>query len=164
MKYLSVFMIACTISFLSCSQKNDEQELGNAKQFKLYDTDSVSYSLKNYRNNLVLVHFWADWCSHCRQEFPKIQKAYETLKPLGYEILAINAGQSKEHVFEIKTTYGLTFPLLVDEEAKTAEIYGVTGLPTSFFIDGKGKIREKHIGWLDEKQILENFKKLQDDS
>jgi thioredoxin-related protein len=52
----------------------------------------------------------------------------------------------------------------VDEEAKTAEKYAVSGLPTSFFVDGKGKIREKHIGWLEEQQILDIFKKIQDNA
>jgi len=164
MKYFSVLMMVLTMSFLSCSQQQNEQELGIAKPFELYDTDSISYALNNYRGNLVLVHFWADWCSHCRQEFPKIQSAYEKLKTQGFEILAVNAGQSREHVLEIKMTYSLTFPLLVDEEAKTAEVYGVTGLPTSFFIDGTGKIREKHIGWLEEEQIIDIFKKLQEES
>ena len=93
----------------------------------------------------------------------EIQKAYENLNPQGIEIIAINAGQSREHVLEIKMSYNLTFPLLVDEGAKTAEIYGVTGLPSSFFVDGTGKIREKHIGWLEEEKILEIFKKLQEE-
>ena len=153
-----------TIILLSCSQQKDVQELGQAQPFELYDTDSVSYALTNYRNKLVLVHFWADWCSHCRQEFPKIQRAYEKLKPQGFEILAVNAGQSREHIVEIKENYNLTFPLLVDEEAKIAEIYGVTGLPTSFFIDGTGKIREKHIGWLEEEQIVGIFEKLRENT
>ena len=163
MKYLNVYLMLFTLSLLSCSQQKDVQELGNARPFELYDTDSVSYALTNYRSKLVLVHFWADWCSHCRQEFPKIQRAYEKLKPQGFEILAVNSGQSREHIVEIKENYNLTFPLLVDEEAKTAEIYGVTGLPTSFFIDGTGKIREKHIGWLDEEQIIEIYEKLQEE-
>jgi len=163
MKYLNVCLIALTIFISGCGPEKQVQELGQAKPFVLYDTDSVSYALKNYKGKLVLIHFWADWCSHCRQEFPKIQKAYEKLKPQGYEIIAINAGQTREHVLEIKMSYNLSFPLLVDEEAKTADIYDVTGLPTSFFIDRNGMIREKHIGWLEEKKILKIFKKLQEE-
>jgi len=164
MKYLIVCLIAVTIFISGCGQEKQVQELGQAKPFELYDTDSVSYALKNYKGKLVLIHFWADWCSHCRQEFPKIQKAYDKLKLQGYEIIAINAGQTREHVLEIKMSYNLSFPLLVDEEAKTAEVYGVTGLPTSFFIDKNGMIREKHIGWLEEEKILKIFNKLHSES
>ena len=84
------------------------------------------------------------------------------LKPKGYEFFAVNSGQTKEHVREIKTSFGLTYPLLVDEEKKTADLYGITGLPTSLFIDKNGKIREKHIGYLEEKQILDIFKKIEE--
>lgn len=164
MKYLNVLLIGIAILIIRCGQKEDLKEFGLAEPFTLYDTDSVVYELKDYRGKLVLLHFWADWCPHCRQEFPKIQMAYDKLKPQGFEIIAINTGQSREHVLEIKMSYNLTFPLLVDEEAKTAEIYRVTGLPTSFFIDETGKIREKHIGWLEEKQVLDIFNKMQDES
>jgi peroxiredoxin len=158
------FYITLSLIFLiGCAQDKDLKILGQAQPFTLHDTDSVTFSLADYKNKPILIHFWADWCPHCRQEFPRIQSAYEALKPRGYEILAINAGQSKEHVLEIKTTFGLTFPLLVDEEAKTAEMYGVSGLPTSFFIDRTGKIREKYIGWLKEEQILDIFKKIEDE-
>ncbi len=148
---------------LGCGQKKEVEELGQAKSFMLYDTDSVVFALEDYKNKPVLIHFWADFCAHCRQEFPKIQNAYNILKPQGYEFLAVNAGQSREHVLEIKTTYDLTYPLLVDEEKKIAELYGISGLPTSLFIDGNGKIRKKFIGYLDEKQILDTFKKIEEE-
>jgi peroxiredoxin len=158
-----IVLILLFLFFIGCGQKQEAEELGQAKPFLLYDTDSVAFALDDYKNKPVLIHFWADFCAHCRQEFPKIQNAYEILKPKGYEFFAVNAGQSREHVLEIKTTYDLTYPVLVDEEKKIAELYGVTGLPTSLFIDRTGKIREKYIGYLEEQQILNIFKKIQDE-
>ena len=162
MKYLFLSIAILTLIVIGCNQQKDRQDLGFAKPFQLYDADSVSFALADYKNKPVLIHFWADWCTHCRQEFPKIQSAYTKIQPKGIEILAVNSGQTREHVLEIKTSFGLTFPLLVDEEAKTAEKYAVSGLPTSFIVDKKGKIIEKHIGWLEEKQILDIFNKIQD--
>ena len=160
----SVFVaLILVLTMFGCSRQKNSEDLGYAKPFSLVDTDSVLFSLTDYQNKPVLIHFWADWCTHCRQEFPKIQNAYNKIQPMGIEILAINSGQTREHVLEIKTSFALTFPLLVDEGAKTAEKYAVSGLPTSFFVDGKGKIREMHIGWLEEQQILDTFKKIQDD-
>lgn len=155
-----ILLILFFLFLLGCNQNKEIEDLGQAKPFILYDTDSVEFSLANYKGKPVLIHFWADFCAHCRQEFPKIQQAYDVLKPKGYEFFAVNSGQTKEHVREIKITYGLTYPLLVDEERKTAELYGVTGLPTSLFVDRRGKIREKYIGYLEEKQIIDIFKKI----
>ncbi|TFG99036.1 MAG: TlpA family protein disulfide reductase, partial [Calditrichales bacterium] len=56
--------------------------------------------------------------------------------------------------------FGLTFPLLVDEKIAVAGLYKVTGLPTTFFIDRNGMIFKKHIGWLDEAQILKIFENM----
>ena len=120
MTFLNICLIVITIFILGCGEQKEIQDLGQAKPFELYDTDSVSYALKNYKGKMVMIHFWADWCSHCRQEFPKIQIVYEKLKSQGIEIIAVNAGQTREHVLEIKMSYKLTFPLLVDEEAVTA--------------------------------------------
>ena len=92
MTFLNICLIVITIFILGCGPQQQDQELGQAKPFELYDTDSVSYALKNYKGKMVMIHFWADWCSHCRQEFPKIQIAYEKLKSQGIEIIAVNAG------------------------------------------------------------------------
>ena len=162
MKHLFLIGLLLIISTICCNKQDAVQKLGRAKPFQLYDTDSVLFSLEDYKNKPVLIHFWADFCAHCRQEFPKIQNAYDVLKPKGYEFFAVNSGQTKEHVREIKTSFGLTYPLLVDDEKKTADLYGITGLPTSLFIDRNGKIREKHIGYLEEKQILDIFKKIEE--
>ena len=142
---------------MGCEKEMAEEGMTVPPPFALYDTDSVRYSLKSYSGQPVIVHFWADWCPRCREEFPKMQKAYLRIKDRPIEILAINSGQSAAHVREIKETFGLTFPLLVDEAAAISKLYKVSGLPTTFFIDSDGNIFKTHIGWLDEKQIVEIF-------
>jgi peroxiredoxin len=141
-------------------QEQSKPAMQKAQPFTLYDTDSVAYSLNDYPGKLVMIHFWADWCPHCREEFPKLQHVYEELLSEGFEILAVNSGQSKEHVREIKDTYSLTYPLLVDEGAKTAEKYKVSGLPASYFIDANGMIAEVVVGWIKETQIKKLLKNL----
>ena len=156
-KLFYIFLIGCTILSVGCEKKTGEEIVAPPPAFELYDTDSVLYSLKTYKGNPLMIHFWADWCPHCREEFPKLQQAYQNLKDRQIEILAVNSGQSRAHVLEIKETYGLTFPVLVDEKAQVAKLYQVTGLPTTLFIDSNGMIFKKYIGWLDEAQILEIF-------
>jgi peroxiredoxin len=161
MRIIQFFVITILCLWvINCAQEQSKPALQKAQPFTLYDTDSVAYSLKDYPGKLVMIHFWADWCSHCRGEFPKLQRVYEELQSEGFEILAVNSGQSKDHVQEIKETYALTYPLLVDEEAKTAEEYKVSGLPASYFIDGNGMITEVVVGWIKENQIKKIVKKL----
>jgi peroxiredoxin len=150
----------CALIYPGCNQKNKPDPIQQAIPFSLPGVDSVKYSLSDYSGKIILLHFWADWCPHCRKEFVKIQQASDQLKERGLVILAVNVGQGREHVLELKQEYRLTIPLLLDDKKEVAEKYGVTGLPTSFFIDHRGKVREKLIGWLTEEQIQSTFYKL----
>jgi peroxiredoxin len=155
-----MFLCLFVSNLISCSGEKEPGQLGQAIPFTLPAVDSVKYNLQDYRDKIVLLHFWADWCPHCRKEFAKLQKASDELEGQGLEILAINVGQDREHVLELKQEYQLTIPLLLDDKKEVAENYGVTGLPTSFFIDSRGKIREKIIGWLTEGKIRSVFEKI----
>lgn len=57
---------------------------------------------------------------------------------------------------------GASYPALLDENSAIARSYGVVGLPTTFFIDGKGIVRAKIVGEADEatfeRQVLELMK------
>ncbi len=99
------------------------------------------------------MHFWADWCADCRAEFPKLQDAYMQLKDENFEILAINVGQSKEHVQSFIDNYNLTFPMVMDSNAEIAELYHIKGLPTNYFINADLTVHKIVIGWVNEKQI-----------
>jgi peroxiredoxin len=142
---------------IGCTNQDIEFEQKIATPFILYTTDSVQYALQDYHGKIVMVNFWADWCPSCRKEFPKLQQVYEHLKGRGFEILAVNSGQSREHVRQIKEEYDLTFPVLVDEGKRVARLYGVKGLPTSCFIDQNGVIRKVCVGWISGDKIIEIF-------
>jgi len=156
--------IFCLLSFPSCNRNEDSTPLTESIPFSLTGADSVQYNLSDYRGKVVLLNFWADWCPHCRKEFVKLQQANDELKGKGLEILAVNVGQTRQHVLELQQEYLLTIPLLLDEKKEIAEKYGVTGLPTSFFIDKNGLIHEKIIGWLKEEQIKTTFEKMQSEN
>jgi peroxiredoxin len=157
----TTFVPLCLCAFLTfCTDDKKPSQIQESIPFSLYSADSVQYNMSDYRGKIVLLHFWADWCPHCRKEFAGLQQASEELKGRGLEILAVNVGQSREHVLELKEEYHLTFPLLLDEKKEITGKYGVTGLPTSFYIDAKGMIREKQIGWLTAEQIRVTFKKV----
>ena len=82
----------------------------------------------------------------------------------GLEIVAINSGQSFDHVTGIQQEFELSFPMLVDEAAATAKSYQVSGLPSSIFIGADGQILAREIGWMTESKISEIFNRLHAES
>ena len=79
-----------------------------------------------------------------------IESVYQRHQGKGLQVLAINAGQDKATINAFIKKIGVTYPALLDEQSTIARSYGVVGLPTTFFIDGKGIVRAKIIGEADE--------------
>lgn len=102
----------------------------------------------DFRGKPVIVRFWADWCRYCEGEMQAIQRVVQR-RP-GLQVLAVNAGQDKQAVAAFIGRIGVTYPALLDEQAEIARRYGVTGLPTTFFVGGDGVIKGKVVGEADE--------------
>ena len=124
-------------------------EIGNlAPDFQLDNLDGQSISLSDSRGRLVLVNFWASWCPPCRSEMPFIQNIFTDKKwaEEGLVVLAIDIGESPSTVREFVKKEGLTFPVLLDIARDVSIEYYVRAIPTTFFIDREGIIREIKIG------------------
>ncbi|MGD8570433.1 MAG: redoxin domain-containing protein [Gammaproteobacteria bacterium] len=134
-----------------------------AANFNLKDIHGERHVLKNYRGRVVIVNFWATWCPPCRFELPSMERAYAQLKTKGIEILAINVGESEDTIFTFTADYPVTFPLLMDRDSAIINQYPVMGLPTTFVIDGKGRLVYRAIGtrdW-DNEALLDQIIRLQ---
>ena len=148
------FCLFSLVLFFSCSSPRNSIEEGDmAPDFKSETVNEVSFSLANIKGKKILIHFWADWCSECRAEFPKLEEAYQKYKNDNFEIIAVNVAQSGKHVKSFVDEFNLTFPMLLDEQSEIAKQYGIRGLPTNFFVDENMYVTKIIIGWVDEKQI-----------
>lgn len=98
----------------------------------------------------VVIRFWADWCKFCEGEMKAIEAVYRRHRDKGLEVIAVNAGQDKATVGAFAGKIGVTYAVLLDEKSAIARQYGVIGLPTTYFVDGKGVVRGKIVGEADE--------------
>lgn len=125
-----------------------------APPFETVTVEGEAVSLAELRGEVTVVNFWATWCGPCRMEMPDIQAIYDDRADEGVQILAINRGESVETVAEFQEEFGLTFPLLMDEnEVITAEDYQILSMPTTFVLDADGVIVARHFGPVTEEQL-----------
>ena len=130
-----------------------------APDFTLRTIEGDSIILSKLRGHPLLINFWASWCMACRAEAPELQKLYTEYKQRGLIILGVNTTQqdtvdsARAYVSEFKLTYSIP----MDENGHAVKAYGVMGLPTSFFVDPEGIIRNVVIGQMDRATMLEGL-------
>jgi len=122
-------------------------EVGSlAPEFTLKDLQGQEVKLSSLRGHTVLINFWATWCPPCRTEMPDLDAFYQDNQQRGIVVLAINMHEDKDVVDRFVHSTGVTLPVLIDADGAAATAYNVNYLPTSFFVDPNGIIREMHIG------------------
>lgn len=124
-----------------------------APDFRLLGLDGQPVQLSDYRGRPVWVTFWASWCPPCRAENPDIQAAYEQYRDAGLVILAIDIGEDPGTVGAYVERTGLTFTIALDRDTEVAAAYRIAGIPTHYFIDADGILRDWRIGSMGKKAI-----------
>ena len=123
-----------------------------APDFVLNDLSGNPVKLSDLKGRLVVLNFWATWCTPCRTEMPEFQEIYRQNQP-DLVVLGINLEQSPAEIQDFISQLGITYPILLDEEGLVAGLYKVIQLPNPFFIDREGIIRKRHIGFLSSDQF-----------
>lgn len=129
-----------------------------APSFALSDVDGSVVRLDDYRGKVVLLNFWATWCAPCRKEFPELVKTYGDGTG-DVVIIGINMQENRDQVREFADEFGADFPILIDPKAEAADAYRLIGLPSSYFIDQQGVLREQHFGLLKREIIDDKIEK-----
>jgi thiol-disulfide isomerase/thioredoxin len=127
-----------------------------APAFNLSALDGQAYELATLRGKIVLVNFWATWCAPCREEMPALDKVYRSQKDNGIVILAVNQREDAPAVQAYATPLKLSLPLLLDLNGSASDLYQVRALPTTYFVDRHGVIRDIAYGALTTPQVIED--------
>jgi len=119
-----------------------------APDFTLDVLGGGELTLSDLRGKAVVVNLWASWCPPCRAEMPALERVYEANRDRGLEIVALNTTfqDSEGAAAEFVQEFGLTFPVVLDRAGEASRTYQLRALPTTFFIDKGGIIREVVLG------------------
>jgi len=120
-----------------------------AAPFTLPTFEGGQVSLDALRGRVVVVNFWASWCyPACYEEAPTLARGWEAYHDRGVMMIGINIQDKPEPAKKFLTQFNHTFPNAPDPVGQVAVDYGVYGVPETFFIDRRGRIRFKQVGGL----------------
>jgi cytochrome c biogenesis protein CcmG/thiol:disulfide interchange protein DsbE len=126
-----------------------------APDFALQDASGETIQLKDYRGKVVLLDFWATWCTGCKKEIPwfvGFQKEYGGNR---FAVVGISLDEDgwkvlKPFLADAKIPYRI---LLGDDGL--AQRYGITNMPDTFLIDQHGRVAAIHRAGLVDKDDVE---------
>lgn len=117
-----------------------------APDFRLRSFDGRMIALSDFRGKVVVLNFWASWCTPCKQEMPNLERAWQEFKDRGVVVLGIDVLDDPEDAAAFLAALAITYPNVHDPEQTRMTAYRVTGLPTTVFIDREQRIRTRYVG------------------
>ncbi len=131
-----------------------------APDFTLPQPGGGELTLADLRGKAVVLNFWASWCGPCEAEMPELQEAARKYGEQGLVVLGVNQGEPEEIVVDYLERLGITFPIVLDEAVQVSELYRVNSLPTTFFIDRDGILRDQVIGQMNTAVLQQRLRSI----
>jgi len=106
--------------------------------------DGQPFDLADTRGTPTVVNFFFAKCVFCAQEAPDLV-AFREAHP-EVDVVGVAVYDSKEDTEAFVSKHGIKFPVVYEPEAATANEWGVTGYPTTFFLDADGVVQDTIVG------------------
>jgi len=132
-----------------------------APGFALTAFDATPLTLDAQRGRVVVVNFWASWCyPACYEEAPVLEQSWRAYRDRGVLVIGVDIQDTVEAAQKFIRDFGLSFPNAPDPTGKVSVDYGTYGVPETFFIDRRGRIRARHVGALTDDVIRAHVERL----
>lgn len=113
------------------------------------------------RNKPVIVDFWATWCGPCRASMPHLSSMQSRYEKQGLTIIGMSVDDGgPQAVRKFANTLGVKFPLAMAND-EILDAYGpIRSIPTTFFINRKGDIVRRVVGYIDGETMEDYVKEI----
>ncbi len=92
-------------------------------------------------DKVIVLNFFATWCGPCKEEMPELEAYWKRQLSEPFLLVGIDAEESHEVVSAFVAEYGLTFPVLIDDDGSIRRKYGVRSYPITVLIGADGKVK-----------------------
>ena len=166
MKVLSVLLAMASIAFAADQsgmravlQPGNERKA--APELTLQDSSGKTMELEDYRGKIVLLDFWATWCTGCKKEIPWFSDFQKTYGPQGFAVIGVSMDEGGWKVLKpFLAANHVPYRMVLGNDS-TAKQFGIQNLPDTFLIDRQGRVAAVYKEALVDKDNVEaNIKTL----
>ena len=111
-------------------------------------------SLAQLQGRVILLDFWATWCSPCIEKLPYVAELYERYRDQDLIVIALHSAKMADNLDDFVGRHDYVFPIALDT-GETSRRYGVEGIPHYILIG-----RDNRIALVDELPTEEQIKAL----
>lgn len=141
-------------------EQDESQEKIKAPDFTVLDANSDSVKLSDLLGKPIVLNFWASWCPPCKSEMPDFEKVYQELgEDITFMMVDLIDGQRETQEKGVKYVkdQGFSFPVYFDTKQDAANKYGISSIPTTFFIDKEGYVAAVAQSAIDEETLRQGI-------
>ena len=153
----SMFMLGCHGSGAGPASAGSHSV---APDFSLTDLNGQPLNLASYRGKVVLLDFWATWCTPCRAEIPHFIEFQNNYSGQGFQVIGISMDDDLKPVQPFYKEFKMNYPVALGSDKLAQSYGGILGLPVTFLIDRDGRIAAKYVGAVDINTIDQAVKAL----
>jgi cytochrome c biogenesis protein CcmG/thiol:disulfide interchange protein DsbE len=122
--------------------------------------DGGRFDLASQVGHPTVINFWGPSCVPCREEFPLLEAKSAEHAADGLAVVGVLTDDPVEPARDFVTTYGGTWPTVVDPDKAIKTAYRVTARPQTYFVDRAGVIQAIQVGELTDADFERNFAKI----
>lgn len=143
------------------AEVHKEPAYKHAPDFALMDINGRKVKLSDFKENVVILDFWATWCPPCMAEIPHFKELYSEYKDKGLEIIGVTMDwNASRQAAPFARENGINYTVLIGKQ-EVADLYGgIVSIPTTFLIGRDGGLRRKYIGYRDKEVFERDIKEL----
>jgi peroxiredoxin len=116
--------------------------------FTLTTLDGRRVSLEDFRDRLVVLNFWATWCTPCTIEMPTLESLWRTYRDRALVVIGVSMdrGAPRGLIDPYVANLGLSFPIVLDHDGQVASAWRVSALPVTFIVRPGGEVAGLAVG------------------
>ncbi len=122
-----------------------------APDFNLEDSTGALIKLSSYKGRVVLLDFWATWCTGCKHEIPWYMEFQDKYKKSGLSAIGMSLDDDGwKSVKPFLQEHKINYPIVIGDWGDMRKRFGFNSMPATLLIDRDGKVADLHVGMVDK--------------